>query len=70
MLPDQAIQGLQYAQDSNSWKVAGGCSNLDGLPTINLRMGEFLVPLAPRQYITQVRTFLPATWRYQESPVR
>jgi hypothetical protein len=57
--PEQAIPGLQYAQDSNSWKLTGGCANLDGLPTINLKMGDFIVPLTPQQYMTQVCRLIP-----------
>lgn len=58
----QAIQGLQYSQESNSWRLSGGCGNLDGLPTIYLMLGDIAVPLTPRQYTTQVRPRLqPAT---------
>lgn len=66
MRPEQAISGLQYAQDSNSWKLTGGCANLDGLPTINLKMGDFIVPLTPQQYMTQVRRLIILT---QKLPV-
>ncbi|CAL8464172.1 g3707 [Coccomyxa elongata] len=48
-----AIQGLQYAQDSNTWRLSGGCNSLDGLPTVSLQLGDVSVPLAPQQYMTQ-----------------
>lgn len=56
---EQAIQGLQYAQDSNTWRLSGGCNSLDGLPTVSLQLGDVSVPLTPQQYMTQVCTTCP-----------
>lgn len=53
-LLEQAIQGLQYAQDSNTWRLSGSCNSLESLPTVSLQLGDVSVPLAPQQYMTQV----------------
>ena len=51
----QAIKGMRKSQYGNYWELSTGCYGVSSLPTIELQLGDFIVPLSPAQYIVQVR---------------
>jgi hypothetical protein len=51
----QAIKGMRKSAYGSYWELSTGCYGLASLPSIELQLGEFIVPLSPAQYIVQVR---------------
>ncbi|BDA49337.1 Cathepsin E at N-terminal half [Coccomyxa sp. Obi] len=49
-----AIPGMTFSPDTKTWRVAGGCANVDSMPKISFIMGGSSFSLGPRQYIIQV----------------
>lgn len=49
----QAIPGMKAAANGAYWALSTGCFGTDSLPTIELNLGGFIVPLAPSQYLVQ-----------------
>lgn len=53
----QGIKGLAFDRAAGSWALTAGCFALSALPTIELRLGDFVFPLTPDQYIVQARSW-------------
>lgn len=52
----QGIKGLVFNEAAQSWALAAGCFGTSSLPTLQLRLGDFVFPLTPDQYIVEVRS--------------
>jgi len=50
----QAIPGMVYSAETKTWRLAGGCAAVDGLPAVTFIMSGTSFQLGPRQYIIQV----------------
>ncbi|KAK9918211.1 hypothetical protein WJX75_002282 [Coccomyxa subellipsoidea] len=49
-----AITGMVFSPETKTWRVAGGCADVDNMPPITFVMGGNQFSLGPRQYIIQV----------------
>ncbi len=45
---------MVFSADTKTWRVDGGCANVDAMPAVTFIMGGNQFSLGPRQYIIQV----------------